>query len=184
VTHLKQANINATTVHLNAVEEDTLNSVTSELLSLSPLLVRPLSRIIHSKTRGNILFFSQFMLSIHRDGLIYLDFSKERWVWNEEKILSMKLPENVAICFTNGINKLHMDEQLALHTLSLFGASVKIEYLELLESQLGLKLIEPLARVAAEGLVINQAGGFRFCHDRIQEASSKLIVGQHVRVTT
>jgi predicted ATPase len=73
-----------------------------------------------------------------------------------------------------------LNEQLALYTLSLFGASVKIEYLELLESQLGLKLLEPLARAAAEGLVINQAGGFHFCHDRIQEASYKLIAG-HAR---
>jgi predicted ATPase len=73
-----------------------------------------------------------------------------------------------------------LNEQLALYTLSLFGASVKIEYLELLESQLGLKLLEPLARTAAEGLVINQAGGFHFCHDRIQQASYKLIEG-HAR---
>jgi predicted ATPase len=61
--------------------------------------------------------------------------------------------------------------------LSLFGASVKVEYFELLESQLGLKLIEPLARAAAEGLVINRAGGFHFCHDSIQEASYNLIEG-------
>jgi predicted ATPase len=92
LTNLRQANINATTVRLNAV---------SELLSLSPRLVKSSSRIIHSKTRGNILFFSQLMLSLHRDGLLYHDFSKERWVWNEEKILFMKLPENVAICFTH-----------------------------------------------------------------------------------
>ncbi|KAL7503900.1 hypothetical protein ACHAXN_005761 [Cyclotella atomus] len=176
--HLRQANIKATAVHLNPVEEDTLNTIMSELLSLSPRLVRPLSRIIHSKTRGNILFFSQLMLSLHREGLIYLDFSKERWTWNEEKILSMKLPENVAICFTNGINKLPLDEQLALHSLSLFGASVRIDYLELLERQLGLKLLDPLKRAAADGMVIKQAGCFRFCHDRIQEASFNMIGGQ------
>jgi predicted ATPase len=117
------------------------------------------------------------MLSLHRDGLICLDFSKEHWVWNEEKILSMKLPENVAICWTNGIKKLPNDLQSALHTLSLFGASVKVEYLEHLESHLGLKLIEPLTRAATEGLVIQQMGQYHFCHDSIQEASYNLIEG-------
>jgi predicted ATPase len=110
--------------------------------------------------------------------LIYLDFSKERWTWNEEKILSMKLPENVAICFTNGINKLPNDLQSALHTLSLFGASARVEYLELLESQLGLNLAEPLTRAAAEGLVIKQGGHYHFCHDCIQEASYKMTCGK------
>jgi predicted ATPase len=167
----------ATTVQLKGVGEEVLNEVVSELLSLSPRLVRPLSRIVHSKTRGNVLFFSQLMLSLHRDGLINLDLSKERWVWNEEKILSMKLPENVAICWTNGIKKLPNDLQSALHTLSLFGASVKVEYLEHLESHLGLKLIEPLTRAATEGLVIQQMGQYHFCHDSIQEASYNLIEG-------
>jgi predicted ATPase len=167
-----------TTIQLKGIGDEVLNGVVSDLLSLSPRLVRPLSRIIHSKTRGNILFFSQLMLSLHREGLIYLDFSKERWTWNEEKILSMKLPENVAICFTNGINKLPNDLQSALHTLSLFGASARVEYLELLESQLGLNLAEPLTRAAAEGLVIKQGGHYHFCHDCIQEASYKMTCGK------
>jgi predicted ATPase len=174
------AQSNVTTVQLKGVGDGVLNEVMSGLLSLSPRLVRPLSGILHSKTRGNVLFFSQLMLSLHRDGLICLDFSKERWVWNEEKILSMKLPENVAICWTNGIKKLPNDLQSALHTLSLFGASVKVEYLEHLESQLGLRLIEPLARAATEGLVIQRMGQYHFCHDSIQEASYNLIEG-HAR---
>jgi predicted ATPase len=133
---------------------------------------------VRSKTRGNILFFSQLMLSLHREGLIYLDFSKERWTWKEEKIVSMKLPENVAISFTNDINNLSLDEQSALHSMSLFGASVRIDYLDLLERELGLKLLDPLKRAAAEGMVTKQAGCFRFCHDMIQEASFNMIGGQ------
>ncbi|KAL7512036.1 hypothetical protein ACHAXN_008983 [Cyclotella atomus] len=177
LTHLREADIKTTIVQLKRMEEDCLNSVMSELLCLSPRLIRPFSRIVHSKTRGNCLFISQLMLSLNRDGLIYLDFNKQRWVWNEEKILSTKLPENVAICYTNGIIKLPIDEQLALHALSVFGASARIMYLVLLENQLGLKLVEPLTRAAAEGLVINHAGSFHFCHDRIQEASYNLIGG-------
>jgi predicted ATPase len=46
LTNLRRSNIKASTVHLHAVGEDTLNTVMSELLSLSPRLVRPLSRIV------------------------------------------------------------------------------------------------------------------------------------------
>jgi predicted ATPase len=160
------------------LDQDTLNRAIANLLHLFPRLVRPLSDIVHSKTRGNILFVSQLMLSLHRDGLLRIDFDRQRWVWDKDTILSMKLPDNVALCFTHGIIKLPAEVQLALHTLSMFGASVESEYLELLESQLGLTLLGPLEKAAAEGLVNKLKTTYQFTHDRIQEASYNLIGGQ------
>lgn len=47
-----------------------------------------------------------------------------------------------------------VEVQEALRTLAYFGAYAKIKYLDLIESELGLQLIEPLNTAAAEGLVI------------------------------
>jgi predicted ATPase len=118
------------------------------------------------------------MLSLHRDGLLRIDFDRQRWVWDEDTILSMKLPDNVALCFTNGIIKLPVEVQLALHTLAMFGASINSEYLELLESRLGLTLLGSLEKAVAEGLVNKLKTMYQFTHDRIQEASYNLIGGQ------
>jgi predicted ATPase len=170
--------VNATEVKLSCFDKETLNRAISNLLHLSPRLVKPLSDIVHNKTRGNILFVSQLVLSLQRDGLLHVDFDRQRWVWDENKILSMKLPENVALCFTNGILKLPVEEQVALHTLSMFGASVKSEYLKLLESQLGLTLLDPLEKASMDGLVNKLKTTFQFTHDRIQETSYDLIGGQ------
>jgi predicted ATPase len=175
---VKTSGVYATTVKLNGLDQDMLNKAIANLLHLSPRLVRPLSYIVHNKTRGNILFVSQLMLSLHRDGLLRIDFDRQRWVWDKEKILSIKLPDNIALCFTHGIIKLPVEVQLALHTLAMFGASVKSEYLELLESRLGLTLLDPLEKAAAEGLVNKLKTMYQFTHDRIQEASYNLIGGQ------
>lgn len=78
LVHTCTIGVNATKVNLKGVEEDVLNQVMSELLCLSPRLVKPLSNVIYRKTRGNLLFFSQLVLSLYRDGLIYLDFDRER----------------------------------------------------------------------------------------------------------
>jgi predicted ATPase len=169
------AGVKITTIQLHEVGEDELNRVISDLLCLSPRLVRPLSDIVHSKTHGNILFISQLMLSLHRDGLLYLDYDQQRWMWDKDNIVSRKLPDNVALCFTNGIKKLPVDEQAALHTLSMFGLSLKFEYMQLLESQIGLRLLDPLERAASEGLVIKQKGSYEFSHDSIQEASYTMV---------
>eukprot|EP00956_Cyclotella_meneghiniana_P036750 scaffold130081_cov74-Cyclotella_meneghiniana.AAC.8 len=181
ITSIGAVGIHTNHVKLNCMNEEVLNAVVADLLHLSPRLVRPLSLLLYSKSKGNVLFFLQLIVSLHRDELLYLDFDRQRWAWDECKVMNMELPDNIALCLTNGIIKLPVEVQLALHTMSMFGASVKIDYLELLETQLGLKLIEPLNRfAAAEGLVVNSNDSFRFCHDRIQEASLNLI-GEHDR---
>ena len=78
----------------------------------------------------------------------------------------MKLPENAAICFADGIRQLPSDVRLALCTLSLFGASTKDEYIHALESMLNLNLTGPLAMAASEGLITHVKGSYHFCHDR------------------
>ena len=105
-----------------------------------------------TQTRVALSYF--FILHVSRD---------------EENIYSMKLPDNVAICFASGIKKLPFETQLALRTLSMFGASIKINYIRDLETQLHLDLTEPLKLAAADGLVSHIKDYVQFSHDRIQE---------------
>jgi predicted ATPase len=99
---------------------------------------------------------------------------EKRYLWDEGEILSMKLPDHVAECFTNGISELSIEIRTSLHILSMLGSS-KHKYLEFLGDSLNLKLIEPLQRAEMEGLVSNIKGMFKFCHDVIQEACYNLV---------
>jgi predicted ATPase len=107
--------------------------------------------------------------------LLYLDLDRQRWVWDEEKISSLKLPLNVAAYFTSGISKLPIEVQLALHTVAMFGFHARSVYLECLERQLKVKILDPLKVAVAEGLVMNIIGYYTFAHDRIQEACYGMI---------
>ena len=179
---INSAGVNTTEIKLNCMNEETVVSLVSDLLCVSPRLVGSLSSVLFSRSKGNVLFFLQLLLLLYRDGLLYLDLGCQRWKWDEDKIVSLKLPDNIAICLSNGICKLSMEIQLALNTLSMFGASAKLSYLKLLESNLHMKIIEPLKEAEAEGLVTNTKGSFKFCHDRIQEASLNLIEEQYRRI--
>jgi predicted ATPase len=173
--NLQTFGINSTMIQLDCVTEVVLNEAISQLLCLSPRLVRSLSSIVFRKSKGNPLFVSQLLLSLNRDGLLRINLNRKRWVWNEEKILSTKLPDNVALCFTNGIKQLPIVVQVALHTLSMFGASVRVDCITWLESQLKIILTEPLKIAVSEGLVNIIRGSYKFAHDRIQEASYQMI---------
>ncbi|KAL3768174.1 hypothetical protein ACHAWO_006544 [Cyclotella atomus] len=138
-------------VELKNIDANMLENVISEFLCLSPRLVKPLASI-----------------SAH-DGLLRVDFGSQRWVWDQDKIRAAKLPDNVALCFTNGIAKLPSEVQVALHTLSTFGSSVKSKCIKALETHQNINLTEPLQIAMKEGLVSKVAGSYHFSHDWIQE---------------
>eukprot|EP00956_Cyclotella_meneghiniana_P008825 scaffold12097_cov28-Cyclotella_meneghiniana.AAC.3 len=179
---INSSGVKATEIKLNCMNGETLNTVVSDLLCVSPCLVQSLSCVLFGRSKGNVLFFMQLLLLFHRDGLLYLDLGRQRWKWDEDKIVSLKLPDNIAICLSNGIGKLSIEVQLALNTLSMFGASAKLSCLKLLESNLHMKILEPLKEADAEGLVTNTKGSFNFCHDCIQEASLTLTEEQYRRI--
>ncbi|KAL3794232.1 hypothetical protein ACHAWO_006476 [Cyclotella atomus] len=165
-------------VELKNVDANTLEIIILDLLCLPPRLVKPLAGIVHSKTKGLPLFVSEMLRALNRDGLLLVDLDSRRWVWDQDKIRAAKLPDNVAICFANGIAKLPAEVQVALHTLSMFGSSAKSECIKALETQLNIDLTEPLQIAIIEGLVSKVTGSYYFSHDWIQETCYSMVQEQ------
>ncbi|KAL3804135.1 hypothetical protein HJC23_013654 [Cyclotella cryptica] len=115
------------------------------------------------------------LISLNREGLLRLSLTRHRWEWDEEKIQSRKLSDDVALFFADNINKLPADVKTALSALSCFGASTDSEVIQALQTHLELKLVEPLNVAVAEGLVYKLDGIYHFCHDKIQQAAYSMI---------
>ena len=175
LSNIQPFGINATVVTLTCMSKEMTNTMISELLCLSPRLTRTLSEIIHHKSKGNPLFFSQLMLSLSRDGLIRLSLSKSRWVWDEEKIQSTKLPDDVASFLSSTINRLPREVQESLFTLACFGNRSEISLIEALERKVGtlkqLKFIQSLDLAVEAGLLDKIDDSYVFGHDWLQEAA-------------
>ncbi|KAL7481155.1 hypothetical protein ACHAW6_006837, partial [Cyclotella cf. meneghiniana] len=165
----------STLVKLDCMDRDSITRIVSNLLHLSPRLVGTLSDIVYHKTKGNPLFVSKMLLSLNSDGLLRLSLTRHRWEWDEEKIQSTSLPDDVAMFFVQSISTLPVDVKVALVTLSCFGASTEFEVVKAIETDLNLNLIEPLNIAIAEGLVNQLDGKYCFCHDRIHEATYGMI---------
>ena len=123
------------------------------------------------KTKGNPLFFSQLMIGLNRDGLLSISLPQRRWVWDEDMICSMELPDNIALCFANSIRNLPVQVQSAVRSLSMFGNKAKLSYIVSLESQMNTKIVEPLKFAETVGLISIRKGEFKFNHDMIQQAA-------------
>eukprot|EP00984_Skeletonema_dohrnii_P014974 scaffold6412_cov147-Skeletonema_dohrnii-CCMP3373.AAC.1 len=152
--------------------EETLNAMVSETLRVLPRLTRTLANIIYRKTKGNPLFVSELMLSLNKKRLLFPSLSRRRWEWDNEKIMSQKLPDDVAVFFTQSIADLPSNVRISLFHISCFGASVEIAFVATLEVALEMRgLFDNLDIAVDEGLLEKKDGQIRFSHDRIQEAA-------------
>ena len=167
--------INITSVKLECMNEEMLNSMVSDTLCLPPRLTKTLTHSVHHQTRGLPLYFSKLMLLLNKEGLLWLSLSKRRWEWDEEKIQSRQLPDDVASFFVSTIGKLPGASQTALSVLSCFGSRLKVSLMEILEEKLGMALIQPLDAASDAGFVEKIDGSYVFCHDKIQESSYSMI---------
>ena len=167
--------INMSAITLDCFDEEMTNMMVSDLFCLLPRLTRALSKIIHNKTQGNPLFFSQLIISLCRDELVRLSLSRRRWVWDEEKIQQAQLPDDVASFLSSTIERLPKDVQEGLFTLSCFGAQSKSSLIATLEERLDSPITKPLNIAVSEGLLNNVNDIYNFGHDWIQETSYHLV---------
>ena len=151
------------------------------MLCLPPRLTKSLSDIVYVRTKGNPLFFSQLLIGLNRDGLLSFSLPQRRWVWDEDLICSMEMPDNIACCFANDICNLPVQVQSAVHSLSMFGNKAKLSYIVSLESQLNIKIVEPLKFAETVGLISIRNGVFKFNHDMIQQAAYSICNGEDRR---
>ncbi|KAK1741224.1 putative AAA ATPase [Skeletonema marinoi] len=167
--------IKTTKIHLTPLTKGALNELVSTALSLLPRITRPLADILHHKTKGSPLFVKQVMIELYKQRLLYPSLSRRRWDWEADKILAMKVPENVATFITKSFDRLPSEVLSALVVLSCFGASADISLIEVLEREIKQPLIAPLEAAVADSVLGKKDGKFFFMHDKLQETAYSMM---------
>jgi len=164
--------ISMASIELGNMSVESVNTLVSETLHLSPRITRPLSTVLHHKTRGNPLFLRQLLGSLYRRGYIYVDLSLSRWAWDMDKIDQEPISSSVIALLTNEMKRLPSSLQFGLGVASCLGSSIQKEVLDILSKDLNVDLVAILREVSHKGFMDNTNNGttFRFTHDKIQEA--------------
>ncbi|MCV6585670.1 MAG: AAA family ATPase [Marinibacterium sp.] len=166
---------------------DTLHSDAAELTGLA--------RMVLQKTQGNPLFVRQFLMDLHREGVINqapaTAFDRARWQWDDDALRAMGITENVVDLLLRRLRLLGEDTQEALQFAACIGGRFDIETLALMlklplsdaferlrpaiEDELlrtGSHLTTAEADDAMSPLI---ARDLVFQHDRVQQAAYSLI---------
>ncbi len=98
------ATINSIT--LSPLNQSDLNDLIVDTLHCQEVVAVPLTQIVFAKTKGNPFFVTQFLKSLHDDGLITLNLDLGHWQYDITRIQALTLTDDVVEFMAIQIKKL------------------------------------------------------------------------------
>lgn len=194
VSELSKGNIGFTQLVLGPLSQADTEQLLIGALRSDREAVAPLAAIIQQKTHGNPFFVHQFVLSMHREGLLRFDFGSETWQWNLAEIQTRQVTDNVVTFTVGRIQLLSPQTQRVLQLAACIGSVFDQSMLRHIMQGSVDNIGEALAEAQRDGLCVpveaaahtdahaaldlsdlEIATAYRFLHDRVQRALYSLL---------
>jgi PAS domain S-box-containing protein len=157
---------------------DDLRRLLMDTLHCEPEPVAPLAELIHQKTTGNPFFAIQFISTLAEEGLLTFDYGEGYWLWDLQRIHAQGYTDNVVELMVEKLNRLPHATQRAVQRFACMGNSAAVDVLSMAFQDSTEELHDHLWEAVRAGLIFRSDNGYRFLHDRVQEAAYSLIPEQ------
>ena len=183
------------TITLTPLSVAHINQLIAETLSCTLELAAPLTDLVYQKTKGNPFFTTQFLKALHEDNLITFNLNLGYWECDLVRVRDAALTDDVVEFMAGRLYKLPPETQNVLKLAACIGNQFDLETLAIICETSDEKVATDLWRALREGLILPQseaykffqgweqndekadgiAVGYRFLHDRVQQAAYTLI---------
>jgi len=167
--------------------------------------IQPLAELLYNKTQGNPFFLTQLLQTLHSEELLTFDFSQECWQLDMQQILAQEITDyGIVDLIARNIQKLPEDTQQTLKLAACIGNRFNLYVLAvaseksasetgmILWNALQAGLVLPLSesyKIPLVGTVDWEQNnyslqiGYKFLHDRVQQAAYSLIPEDEKKAT-
>ncbi|KAL3938432.1 MAG: hypothetical protein SGBAC_006650, partial [Bacillariaceae sp.] len=171
-----------THIDLECCNEDDVNEIVKNMMSMDDAnATRSLAKVCFKRTLGNPFFLMEFMMMLKEEGLLTFNLGLVKWVWKAEEIENATMSTtNVVALLQDRMGKLEGHVQRFIQYAACLGASFQVTILRIVWEKhvfraMGTKndsIDKWLSAMQAENLIEpNGIDGFRWVHDKVQEAA-------------
>ena len=184
-----------TTLTLKPLALEQINQLVAETLSCTEELAQSLTELVYQKTQGNPFFTTQFLTGLYRDKLLNFNLDLGYWQCDLISIVDAALTDNVVIFMAGRLQKLPEATQKVLKLAACIGNQFSLETLAVVSEEAEVEVAANIWTALQEGLVLPVSEnykffhgeqeddkptqalsvGYRFLHDRVQQAAYSLI---------
>ena len=188
---LHLANLPISEVLLHPLDLVSLNQMVADTLRCRTSVVLPLAQLILKKTGGNPFFTTEFLKTLHRDGLLVFNHTSKSWQWDQRTLEAKNITDNVVDLMVSSLRRLPPTSQKMLQLASCIGTTFDLETLarvnhnnteetaaalrEAIENNYVMPIPAQPQRSAVAGTLNTSPTLYRFSHDRIVQAAYALI---------
>jgi predicted ATPase/class 3 adenylate cyclase len=158
-------------------EADTL-ALVSGWLGRRDAAVAKLAAGLHALTHGSPFYLRQLIATLHREGVVHFDSASMRFEWDDAAIEARGYSDNVVEFMVHALTQLPEDTRGLLAVASIVGTRFQLSTVAALASvdvdtvDTGLELPRLRRFVGPDS---DDEDGYRFTHDRVQEAAYALM---------
>jgi PAS domain S-box-containing protein len=171
---IRDAGVRVHDIVLAPLGRDDLNRLVAASLHCGMERARPLAQLVQEKTGGNPFFVIQFLTMLAEEGALRFDPAIPAWQWDIDDIRARNYTDNVVELMTGKLKRLPAGTQETVQALACLGSQAELDTLTLAHGASDAALHEALAAAVQSGLIFRLHKGYRFPHDRIQQAAYAL----------
>jgi len=199
VDKIRKSGVTINTITLNPLSPEDSYQLVADTLNCTPTIIQPLAKLVYQKTKGNPFFISQFLKSLHEDGLIRFNQTVGYWQCDISQIKMQSLTDDIVEFMAQQLQKLPVETQNVLKLAACVGAQFDLSTLAVILEKTEIATGAALWRALQGGLVVplnetyklyqEDLGevrsivpnseligvSYRFLHDRVQQAAYYLI---------
>jgi len=172
---IRQAGAAVQELVLAPLRQGDLEQLLAESLHGDLQRVAPLARLILDKTQGNPFFALQFISTLAEEDLLTFDYARAQWSWDLDSALAMGYADAVVDLVVGRLARLSVPTRETLQTFACLGNTARFDVLQMACRDTIDEIHARLLGAVHAGLIFRADDGYRFMHDRVQEAAYSLI---------